>query len=57
MHDNPKTPEEERLAPERLREKARRQETDDPAVPRGNRPGAMCEDVNRPGFIDKTNDC
>lgn len=54
----PLTPEHDRITPDKLREKARRQGTDDPAVPRGRRPdSALCEDTGRPGFIDKTTDC
>ncbi len=53
-----KTPEEKRVAPEEIREKALRQQTDKPSIPGGRNPDtAMCEDRDHPGRIDKTNDC
>lgn len=52
------TPEQKRVAPDELRKHAIAQGTDQPSSPRGRNPdSAMCEDHNRPGMIDKSNDC
>ncbi len=53
-----KTREERRTDPEVVREKARKQGTPEPAIPRGRKPDtAMCEDRDRPGMVDKSEDC
>ncbi|VDC31514.1 hypothetical protein [Pseudogemmobacter humi] len=56
--DDAKTPEQRRVEPGVVREKARRQNDPEPSIPRGRNPdSAMCEDRDRPGMIDKDNDC
>ncbi|MDO9638423.1 MAG: hypothetical protein Q7J44_07750 [Pseudotabrizicola sp.] len=53
-----RTPEEKGVAPDTLREKAKAQDSDKPAIPGGRNPdSAMCEDKVHPGRIDKSNDC
>lgn len=53
-----KTEEEKRVEPEVVREKAARQGTPEPSIPGGRKPDtAMCEDRNRPGIVDKSEDC
>lgn len=52
------TPEEERVRPGKVARHAQAQGTDKPAIPGGRNPdGAMCEDRDHPGRIDKGNDC
>jgi|EBPBio282013_DNA_FD.fasta_scaffold199426_2 hypothetical protein len=52
------TREQRRVTPEAVRKHAIAQGTDKPSIPGGRNPDtAMCEDRDRPGFIDKDNDC
>lgn len=46
------------ITPEEVQRAAEAQGTDEPSIPRGRNPdSAMCEDRDRPGHIDKSNDC
>lgn len=52
------TREQRRVAPPVVARHAAAQDSDTPAIPGGRHPDrAMCEDRNRPGYIDKADDC